>query len=171
MFKNKIKQGVFASIFAVGMLAVFLLLFPVGTIMSGSMYPTLQVGDFYISKRVFNINKVDRFDIVTSKGETKNDDLLKRVIGLPNETIEILDGSLYIDSVLISDEFAFNSNMSSHSDFGPYLIPSDEVFLVGDNRDYSLDSRHFGSVKLSSIKYKLVKAFSISNLKANKEFF
>jgi signal peptidase I len=111
-----------------------------------SMSPTLSDNDFLI------INKMDhsyeRFDIVVFK--YNKDLLIKRVIGLPGETVEYKDNELYINSKKLDVPFEFEYT----KDF-KYEVPESEYFVLGDNRDNSKDSRYFGSIKLKAIKGKV----------------
>jgi signal peptidase I len=81
-----------------------------------------------------------RGDIVSfyypDDGETM---YLKRIIGLPGETIEGIDGEVYIDGKVIPDY----TNIKFYEDFGPYQIPEDSYFMMGDNRNSSWDSRYW----------------------------
>ena len=109
-----------------------------------SMQPTLNNNDIVIYKR--NIKNIKRFDIVIFK--FNNSLFIKRVIGLPGEKIEYRKNNLYVNGEEVSENF----KKSVTSDLIVDLIPSNEIFVLGDNRIFSSDSRDFGSVKLSDVK-------------------
>ena len=90
--------------------------------------------------------------------------LIKRVIGLPNETIEIREKKDYINGSFLEESWAninndlrfLNSEVSGRDNFGPYIIGYNEYFVLSDNRDYGYDSRDFGSVNFSFINGKVI---------------
>lgn len=90
--------------------------------------------------------------------------LIKRVIGLPNETIEIKEKKVYINGSFLEESWAninndlrfLNSEVSGRDNFGPYIIGYNEYFVLSDNRDYGYDSRDFGSVNFSFINGKVI---------------
>lgn len=121
-----------------------------------SMYPTLidQSLGFsnILSYKLFGVN---RFDVVIVYVASLDEYLVKRVIALPNETIEVIDNQVYINGKIIEQIFFDQSYISEFdmftNSFGPVTVGDDEVFLMGDNRPYSSDSRVFGAFKLSDI--------------------
>ena len=90
--------------------------------------------------------------------------LIKRVVGLPNETIEIRDKKVYINGSLLEESWAninndfriLDSDISGRDNFGPYIVGYNEYFVLSDNRDYGYDSRDFGSVNFSFISGKVI---------------
>lgn len=90
--------------------------------------------------------------------------LIKRIIGLPNETIEIREKKVYINGSLLEESWAninndlriLNSEVSGRDNFGPYIVGYNEYFILSDNRDYGYDSRDFGSVNFSFINGKVI---------------
>lgn len=113
-----------------------------------SMSPTLE------DKQLIVIYKVEytptRGDIVVFNAPD-GIELVKRVIGLPGETIKIEYGIVYIDGEKIEDEYQFSTSKSLPNT----AIPADSIYVLGDNRDYSSDSRDFGSIKITDIRGKM----------------
>jgi signal peptidase I len=119
---------------------------------SGSMEPTLKVGDkVLVNKLSYHLHSVHRGDVVVFK-RPPNDynadikDLIKRVIGLPNETISASSGHVYIDGRLLNEPWLPKGQSSTTSNFGPVHIPAGEYFVMGDNRINSQDSRYIGPI-------------------------
>ena len=73
-----------------------------------------------------------------------SDDLIKRVIGLPGETVTVTDNQVHIDGVAISEPYLDDNVVMP--DAGPFVVGEDEVFVMGDNRQFSFDSRRFGTI-------------------------
>jgi signal peptidase I len=122
---------------------------------SGSMENTLLVGDrVMVNKLSYKLHDVHRGDVVVferPEGVRKDEikDLIKRVVALPGENVQAKDGQLYIDGHLLSEPYL--KEPASVADFGPVLVPTGSVFVMGDNRRNSSDSRVFGPIKQSSI--------------------
>lgn len=122
---------------------------------STSMTPTLQVGDrVLVNKLAYRLGDPGRGDIIVfeappgeSNGGVK--DLIKRVVGLPGETIEGRDGDLFIDGERI-DEPWLPPGITART-FGPETIPDDHYWVLGDNRFDSRDSTFFKSIPRDSI--------------------
>jgi signal peptidase I len=105
-----------------------------------SMEPTLHEGHMLvISKINYSVGKPHRGDIVVFKDESENKLLIKRIIGLPGETVEIKNGQVHINGEMISPEYT----EAETSSFGQNVweVPEGHYFVMGDNRPHSRDSR------------------------------
>jgi signal peptidase I len=125
-------------------------LFQAFYIPSESMEPTLVDRDrVIVNKLSYRLHDVNRGDLVVfdrppSEPPTEVDELIKRVIALPGETIEARDGEIYIDGRLLSEPYL--RTPASSGNFGPVTVPDGHVFVMGDNRMNSRDSRVFGPI-------------------------
>jgi signal peptidase I len=151
LFTSWLKISVLAF-FTVLIIRGFILI-PI-TIDGNSMSSTLKAGDAMVMEK---FTPIHRFDIVVIK--TKNGEVLvKRIIGLPNETLSFTNGNLYIDGKLTKEDF-LNTNLKNYhsktnytNDFsltsltGKKRLGNNEYFVLGDNRPYSRDSRLFGAI-------------------------
>ena len=113
-----------------------------------SMDKTLKDKDILI------LNKFDesfeRFDIVVLN--YKNEKLIKRIVGLPGESLNYIDGKLYINDKVVKDNLSKQTKDFKLINLGHTIIPENKYFVIGDNRDHSLDSRLIGLVDKSSIE-------------------
>ena len=140
MMKDKIKEIIPYLIILVVVILLKQYVFTTVKVNGSSMYPTLHNKDVMVlDKLSYRFNNIERFDIVVVDIETTK--LIKRVIGLPNETIEYKDNVLYIDGKVIEDKYR-DDDMEDFT----YALGSDEYFVMGDNRGDSIDSRVLGSV-------------------------
>jgi signal peptidase I len=118
---------------------------------SESMVPTLKIGDrVLVNKLSYKLHDPRRGDIVVFKAPPAAatagiKDLVKRLIGLPGETIEGKDGKIYINGKALSEPY-LPTTVKSRT-FGPEKVPPDSYFMLGDNRQYSKDSTFFGPIK------------------------
>jgi signal peptidase I len=169
----------FESICVAVILALFIRTFVVQAfkIPTGSMEKNLLIGDhLLVNKFVFAptlsrlertilpIDQIARGDIVVFKYPEEPDrDFIKRVIGLPGETIELKRKKVYVDGVPLDEPYVqyLSPPEESSSDdvdvrvqYGPVTVPSDHYFMMGDNRDNSQDSRYWGFLPRSYVKGK-----------------
>lgn len=116
---------------------------------SSSMEPTLDVGDrVLVNKLSYRLHDVNRGDLVVFErpdgGQSEIKDLIKRVIALPGETVEAREGTVVIDGRVLEEPYLAEDE--TVVDFAPVEVPDDHVFVMGDNRDDSRDSRTFGPI-------------------------
>jgi signal peptidase I len=143
-------------------LALFIIIFlyrPV-KVEGTSMAPLLSDQErIFINQFVYHFEPIDRGDVVVfwyPLDRTKS--FIKRVIGLPGETVEIRAGRLFINGKEWMEPYVPPSYLDGSS-YGPKVIPQDEFFVMGDHRDSSNDSRVFGSVPRQYIYGKAVFAY------------
>lgn len=113
---------------------------------SESMENTIMTGERFFGGRFsYWFSDPERFDIVVFKYPDDERQLfIKRVIGLPGETVNIIEGKVYIDGEKIPLEDSFIKEPMLGS-FGPYTVPEDSYFMLGDNRNHSKDSRYWSN--------------------------
>lgn len=138
-----------------------------------SMYPTLKDADFGFSDVLGGLlQEYERFDVVVVDPQEKalnpkdkGTYWVKRIIGLPNETIEYRDDKLYVNGKYIKESYfnkeyvkkkTYDGDLNFTDDFGPITLKEDEYFLLGDNRVESYDSRFAGPFKENQIVSKSI---------------
>ncbi len=174
--KSGLRENVEAILIAV-LLALFIRTFVVQAfkIPSGSMKETLQIGDHilvnkfiygikipFIQKSLIPIKDPQREDIIVFKyPENPKLDFIKRVIGVAGDIIEIKNKELYVNGehmdrpyTVFMDSYTIPSVYNKRDNFGPVTVPENALFVMGDNRDNSKDSRFWGFVDLSAVKGK-----------------
>lgn len=153
LYKENIRMygGVILKAYLCAYLFTHVLFLPV-YVEGRSMDPSIRDGTIGFSNiAARHMIGIQRFDIVLI--QRPNEEVwIKRVIALPNETIEIKNHILYIDGIAYAQPFLPSTCESE--DFGPVKVEDDHVFVMGDHRQDSLDSRSVGSIPLSSIKSK-----------------
>ena len=129
-----------------------------------SMYPTLHEGDrVLVNKLSYHLHDVNRGDVIVFErppSETSSNipDLIKRVVGLPGESITIENGAVFIDGQRLDEKYLPDGTVTSTANApnkctpdAPCVVPEGKVWVMGDNRGDSKDSRYFGAIDESSI--------------------
>ena len=128
------------------------------------MQPSLLAGDFILSNQIyFSTHNPERGDIIIFKYPVdEKTDFIKRIIGVPGDMVEIKDKHVWINNVKIDEPYVLHTDStvlsqfeSVRDNFGPFRVSPNSYFVLGDNRDNSLDSRHWGTVQRHLIKGKL----------------
>ena len=173
---HALRENIEAIIIAV-ILALFIRTFVVQAfkIPSGSMKQTLLIGDhILVSKFIYGvkipfsditvipIKKPKRGDIIVFKfPEDPNKDFIKRVIGVAGDVVEVRNKQVYINNMLLNHDHGIHTDpriipgvFQPRDNFGPVTVPPASLFVMGDNRDHSYDSRFWGFVDLKAVKGK-----------------
>jgi signal peptidase I len=124
-----------------------------------SMVPTLEIGDrVFVNKFVYRFSQPERGNVVVFKSvEGDGDTLIKRIVGVPGDEIRVRNGVLFVNNERWEESYV-NDAFPDTSYYGPVRVPPGEVFVMGDNRGNSRDSRFFGPIPIESIEGK---AFAI----------
>jgi signal peptidase I len=179
-FKKSTAREYFESIVVAVILALFIRTFVVQAfkIPTGSMEENLLIGDHLLvnkfvfgptvgelERRLLPIDTIDRGDVVVFKYPVEPErDFIKRVIGLPGETVEVRDRKVYVDGKPLDEPYAHYLLPASAGDYqevtsfdvreryGPVTVPANQYFVMGDNRDNSQDSRYWGFLPRDLVK-------------------
>jgi signal peptidase I len=181
-FRKSTVREYFESIVIAVILALFIRTFVVQAfkIPTGSMEENLLIGDHLLvnkfayapaaaalERAVLPISDIERGDVVVFKYPVEPErDFIKRVIGLPGETVEVRDKKVYINGSPIVEPYAHYLLAPSAAEYhevtsfdvreryGPVTVPADQYFVMGDNRDNSQDSRYWGFLPRANVKGK-----------------
>ena len=173
--KSALRENIEAILVAI-VLALFIRTFVVQAfkIPSGSMLNTLQIGDhILVNKFIYGIrlpfagtviipvSDPERGDIVVFEfPEDPKKDFIKRVVGVAGDSIEIRNKKVYVNGQLQNHDYAIHLDPHiqraerDRDNLGPITVPEGKIFVMGDNRDYSYDSRFWGFVDLEALKGK-----------------
>ena len=120
-----------------------------------SMYPTLVGGEgMFTEKLTYTVSAPQRDDIIICRYPYHTEKGVKRVIAVPGDRISISDGAIYLNGERL-DESAYWSGYIEDSDMPEVTVPDKCLFVVGDNRNYSGDSRHVGFIPYCQVKGKV----------------
>src|ERR687886_3092733 len=120
---------------------------------SGSMIPTLEIGDrVLVNKFIYRFTEPKRGDIIVFRSvDNPNEDLIKRVVGLPGDKIAVRGGTLFVNGKSQKEPYT-NKKLPDRSFFARTTVPKNHVFVMGDNRANSADSRVFGPLPEKNIE-------------------
>ncbi len=129
-------------------LVIHTFLFAVVIVSGPSMEPTLHNNERLImNKVVYHFHQPERGDVIVFHA-TAEDDYIKRVIGLPGEKIDFQGNQLFINGKPVSEPYLTDTHTN---DFGPMIVPKNKIFVMGDNRINSTDSRVLGPISLDKV--------------------
>ena len=174
--KSGLRENIEAILVAI-VLALFIRTFVIQAfkIPSGSMKQTLLIGDHilvnkfiygvkipFLQTTIIPITNPKRGDIVVFKfPEDPSKDFIKRVIGVAGDVVEVRDKKVYVNNKLLNHDFGIHTDsyilpasVQPRDNFGPIVVPPHSLFVMGDNRDQSYDSRFWGFVDLKAVKGK-----------------
>ena len=114
-----------------------------------SMDQTLEDGQILL---LYKLANVDYGDIVVLDEEKEGEIIIKRIIGMPGDTVSIKDNTVYVNGEEVEEDYAYGET----SDYEEITLDDDEYFILGDNRPISKDSRYFGPVKEDEIIGKVI---------------
>lgn len=174
--RSRLRENIEAILFAI-LLALFIRTFIVQAfkIPSGSMKQTLQIGDHilvnkfiygvkipYLNKTVIPVSKPDRGDIVVFKFPVDPEkDFIKRVVAVAGDVVESRSKTIFVNNEKVEENYSirvdpntYPATIQARDNFGPLKVPEHAVFVMGDNRDQSFDSRFWGFVDLQVVSGK-----------------
>ena len=120
---------------------------------SGSMIPTLEIGDrVFVNKFIYRFTEPERGDIIVFESvDNSDEDLIKRVVGVPGDKIAVRGGKLFVNGEPQKEPYT-NKKLSDRSSYAKTTVPKNHVFVMGDNRANSADSRVFGPLPEKNIE-------------------
>lgn len=167
MYKSTFREYL-ESILIAAILALFIrtFVFQAFKIPTGSMEPNLLVGDhIVVNKFVYGagpvgglpllpMREIRRGDVVVFRAPQEPDkDFIKRIVAVPGDTVELVEGVLYVNGEVVDEPYAsYASRYGSRRDMARREIPAGQYFALGDNRDNSRDSRYWGTVPHELVK-------------------
>ncbi len=153
----------FIVILAISFALVFLVIRPFVVeaffIPSESMVHTLEVGDRVLTNKfIYRFTEPERGDILVFKsvdgpGDLEDrKDLIKRVVGVPGDTIQVKRGKLFVNGEVQKEPYVNEETANFQAPYGPKKVPKGHIFMMGDNRGNSSDSRVFGPLPKENIE-------------------
>ena len=137
-------------VLAVGIfLIVYLLILRPHKIKGQSMHPTFPDGEYLLTEKVsYYRNDPQRGDVVVFKPPISEDEFIKRIIGLPGDTVSLLGGKVFVNDKLLKEDYIIvDTNAGGFLNEGQkYVVPEGNYFVMGDNRPHSSDSRSWGPI-------------------------
>ena len=169
--KSMIGWGIYIVVL-LGLLITFRFFLMIGKIPSESMEPTLMVHDWTIADRRAFVDADENDDDTPKRGDIlifyqadEDETMVKRVIGLPGETVSFVGGKVYIDGKPLDESAYLDDSVKTECD-ETFTVPEGSYFMLGDNREISLDSRYWDDpfITLDDIKSKVMYVIPFHNL-------
>jgi len=138
-------------------IVVYLFIVTPNQVKGASMEPTFISGDYIITSRItYKFRSIQRGDVIVFKAPSNPDiEYIKRIIGLPGDTVKVANSEVYVnDQIMTENYIAAKTNTwegGCIQDGVPYRVPAGELFVMGDNRPRSSDSREFCGIPITSI--------------------
>lgn len=154
-------ESVEAIVIALALSVVlYLFLFTPHEVVGRSMYPTYKNGEYLIANKIiYQMSDPEQGDVVIFK-HSPTQDYIKRIVAMPGDTVSLRDGKLLVNGDFLNEsdyleDTVYTSGGGFLGDGGSYEVKNGEVFVSGDNRPHSADSRAFGPVDFEDIKGKV----------------
>ena len=138
-------------------IVIYLFILQPNQVKGASMVPNLTEGDYiFTSKITYKFRDMKKGDIVVFRSPTNPDiEFIKRIIGLSGDKIMVLDGKVSVNDIQLTENYIPSTTPLAHNGFLkngiPIIVPQDHIFVLGDNREVSSDSRIFGPIPISSL--------------------
>ncbi len=138
-------------------IVIYLFILQPNQIKGASMEPTFESGDYiFTSKITYRFRHPERGDIVVFRSPRNQDiEFIKRIIGLPGDIVMVRNQEVYVNDNMLSEPYISSKTPLWEGGFikegTPYLVPDGEIFVMGDNRPRSSDSREFGSIPVETV--------------------
>ncbi|NTU46690.1 signal peptidase I [Candidatus Roizmanbacteria bacterium] len=138
-------------------IVIYLFIVTPNQVKGASMEPSFHSGDFiFTSKVTYKLRTPHRGDVVVFQAPSNHDiEYIKRIIGLPGDTIMVKEGTVYVNGSALKENYIAAATSVWEGGFlkeaQPITVPADELFVMGDNRPHSSDSREFGPIPISTV--------------------
>ena len=148
-----LREVVITVLIAVAVFACLHLTVQSYTVVMSSMEPNFQQGEcIMVNKVSYHSSGPQRGDVIVFHPPVESQfPYIKRVIGLPGDTVEIKDGIVSINGTPLYEPYILQEPPQTNKDYGPRVLSDDEYFVLGDNRNNSSDSRSWGTIKRNDI--------------------
>jgi signal peptidase I len=143
-------------------IVIYLFILQPNQVKGASMEPTFQSGDYIITSKItYKFKKMERGDVVVfNSPKNPNIEYIKRIIGLPGDKVMVKDGEVYVNDQILPETYISTKTNLWEGGFlkegEPIIVPDNYLFVMGDNRPRSSDSREFGPIPISSIVGKVI---------------
>jgi len=138
-------------------IVIYLFIMQPNQVKGSSMVPNLSEGDYiFTSKITYKFRDMKRGDVVVFRSPSNPDiEFIKRIIGLPGDKVMVRDSKVYVNDSIIQENYINANTPLANNGFLqegiPITVPENHIFVMGDNREVSSDSRIFGPIPISSL--------------------